>query len=246
MGNGNVSEQDRMTAELDTDGKWLCRVGGVSALALVAGYLLTFPVYAWVGDAPPSGVEPRLEYFAMHATGWWIILGLMVFTDLLYVPIYLSLYQALKRLNRDLMRLALACMGLFVVLDLALTWTSYSTLLTCGRTYAAATTDARRSVSIATGASASAVLDSPLLGIYAIVVPALGYLFIGLVMLKGVFNKPTAYLALATGLTGLAYLGTYITPALDPIRIVNALLATVWFGCIGWRLRGLGKVTRGK
>jgi hypothetical protein len=74
---------------VNSEGKWLLRVGGISAFVLVIGYLLTFPIYAWVGDAPPNAVEAQLNYFAEHATGWWAILGLMVFTDLLLVPVFL-------------------------------------------------------------------------------------------------------------------------------------------------------------
>ena len=236
-----MSAQNMMATALDPDGKWLYRVGGISAFVLVIGYLLTFPVYAWVGDAPPSGVEAQLIYFAEHATGWWAILGLMVFTDLLYAPIFLSLYQALKGVNRNGMLLAAACIGLFVTLDLALTWTAYSALITSGGNYAAATTDVQRAAFIAAAGYPSAMLDSPLLGIYAIVIPSLGVLFTGLVMLRGIFNKTTAYLALAGGISGIVYVGSYVTSALDIVRIINALLATVWFAFVGYRLYRLGQ-----
>jgi hypothetical protein len=127
-----MSAQNMMGNAVDPDGKWLYRVGGISAFVLVLGYLLTFPVYAWVGDAPSSGVEAQLVYFAEHATGWWAILGLMIFTDLLYVPVFLAVYRALKGINRNAMLLAIASEGLFVVLDLAVTWTAYSALITSG------------------------------------------------------------------------------------------------------------------
>jgi hypothetical protein len=176
-------------------------------------------------------------YFAEHATGWSAILGLMVFTDILLVPIFLSLYQALKGINRNAMLLAIACTGLFVVLDLALTWTAYSVLIT----YAAAATDAQRAVSAAAAGYASAILDSPLLGIYAILIPSLGALLTGLVMLRGIFNKTTAYLALAVGITGIVFMGSYFLGALGIFRIINALLVTVWYLFAGYRLYKLGR-----
>jgi hypothetical protein len=236
-----MTAQNTMAGAVDPDGKWLYRVGGISAFVLVVGYLLTFPVYAWVGDAPPSGVEAQLVYFAEHATGWWVILGLMVFTDLLWVPIFLSLYQALKRVNRNVMLLAIACAGLFVALDLAVTWTAYSTLIISGANYAAATTDAQRAVFVAAGSYPSAILESPLSGVYAILIPSLGSLLTGLVMLRGVFNKTTAYLALAAGIAGIVFMGSYVVGALDVFRIINALLATVWYGFVGYRLYRLGR-----
>ncbi|HTY87544.1 MAG TPA: hypothetical protein VMB80_08775 [Candidatus Acidoferrum sp.] len=236
-----MSAQNLAAAAPIPDGKWLYRAGGIAAFVLVVGYLLTFPVYAWVGDAPPNGVEARLAYFAKHATGWWMILGLMVFTDLLYVPIFLSLYRALKAVSRNGMLLAVACQGLFVVLDLALTWTAYSTLLTLGRHYAAATTDVQRAALVAAAGYPCAMLDSPLLGVCVIVIPSLGFLITGLVMLRGVFNKTTACLALTAGITGIAFMGSYIVGALAMLRIVNALLVTVWYGFVGWKLCRLGK-----
>ena len=226
---------------VDPDGKWPYRLGGIAALVLVVGYLLTFPVYGWVGDAPPTGVEEQLIYFAEHATGWWVILGLMVFTDLLMVPIFLALYQALKGINRNAMLLAIACKGLFVALDLAVTWTAYSALITSGGNYAAATTDAQRAISIAAGGYPSATLDSPLLGTYAMLIPSLGVLLTGLVMLRGIFNKTTAYLALAAGIAGIVFMGSYIAGALYVFRIINALLATVWYLFVGYRLYRLGQ-----
>jgi hypothetical protein len=236
-----MSEKAQFT--VDPDGKWSYRVGGIAAFVLVLGYLLTFPVYAWVGDAPPSGVEAQLVYFAEHAPGWWTILGLMVFTDLLYVPVFLALYQALKGVNRNVMLLAIAGAGLFVVLDLAVTWTAYSALITSGGNYAAATSDAQRAVFVAAAGYPSAILDSPLSGTYAILIPSLAVLLTGIVMLRGIFSKTTAYLAIITGITGIIFMGSYVVDALYFVRIINALLATVWYLLIGLKLYRLGQKT---
>jgi hypothetical protein len=165
----------------------------------------------------------------------------MVFTDLLYIPIFSSLYQALKGINRSAMLLASGFIALFVVLDLAVTWTAYSTLITSGGNYAAATTDAQRAVFVAAAAYPSAILDSPLSGTYAILFPALGVLLIGLVMLKGIFNKATAYLAVAMGITGIIFMGSYVVGALSVFRIINALLAAVCYLFAGYRLYRLGR-----
>ena len=225
------------------DERWLFRIGGISAIVLTVGYFLTFPVYAWVGDAPSSGVEAQLQYFANHGTGWWIILGLMVFTDLLYIPIFLALYQSLKSIHKSLMILALACEGLFVALDLSLTWTSYSALILSGIRYTTAAADAQRAAVVAAAGYPSALLESPLLGTYAILIPSLGILLTGLVMQKGVFYKFTAYLALATGITGILFITSYFVDFLGILRIFNALLAMIWFFVIGIRLYRLSRQT---
>ncbi len=237
---GKVSAQTAMATAPDSSGKSMLRAGAVSAFVLVIGYLLTFPIYAGVGDAPPQGVEAQLAYFATHAKGWWAILGLMVFTDLLYVPIYVALYQALRDVNRHAMRLAAACAGLFVVLDLALTWTAYSTLLLAGGQFAGAATGAQRAAAVAAASYPSAMLGSPLLGTYAVLLPSLAILFAGLVMRRGPFSK-AAWLALAVGATGIVFMGSYFVGALGVLRIINALLATAWYGWVGWGLWRLGR-----
>jgi hypothetical protein len=218
------------------------RVAGICAIVLVVGYFLTFPIYGWVGDQPTSGMEAQLAYFAEYAGGWWAIVFLMVFTDLLLVPIFFGLYVALKHVNKGLMLVALAFKAfLFVILDLAVTWTAYSTMIIVGVQFGAAATEAQRAALAAAASYASAMLVSPLLGTYAILIPSLGILFAGLVMLRGVFSRATAYIALLVGITGILFMGKYILEAMAVLRYINALLATVFYLLVGVRLYKLGR-----
>lgn len=235
-----MDDETVVPAGIDTGTKWILRTGAICAFAVVAGYLATFPLYAWVGIPPSTGIEAQLD-FGSHADGWWIIACLMVVTDILLLPLFLALYQALKETGRYLMRLGVACIGLFVALDIAITWTAHSVLIAGGTEYAAATSDAARAAVAASAAYPSAVLESPVAGLCAIVLPSLGILLAGLVMLQGVFNKPTAYLALAAGATAFAFMGSYVFEALSALRIVNALLVTAWYGFAGAGLLRLGR-----
>jgi len=238
-----MNAQNVIANSVDPEGKWFYRVSGIAAFALVVGYFLTFPIYFWVGEQPASGVEAQLAYFAEHAGGWWAIGFLMVFTDLLIVPIFFGIYMALKHVNKGLIFMALAFKAfLFVILDLAVTWTAYSTMIIAGVQYGAAATEAQRAALAAAAAYASAMLASPLLGTYAILIPSLGVLFAGLVMLKGVFTRATAYVALAVGLTGILFMGSYIIDGLAVLRYINALLAAVFYLLAGYRLYKLGKL----
>src|SRR6266496_6299294 len=130
-----MSVQKMMVNAVNPDGKWLYRMGGISALVLGITYIVIIALYVPVG-APPSGAEARLTYLAGNTTLWWAILGFSVLTDLLFVPVALSLYLALKGINRNVMLLATACVGLFIVLDLAITWTNYAALITLSGNYA--------------------------------------------------------------------------------------------------------------
>lgn len=222
---------DATTANsVDPDSRWLYRVGGISALVLGAAYIVIIPLYAHVG-APPSGGEAWLKYLEGKTTVWWAILGLSVLTDLLFVPVALSLYLALKRVHRSAMLVATAFVGLFVVLDLSVTWSSYAALLTLGDSYSAATNDVQRAAYLAAANYPSAVLASRLEVVYAIVILSFAILVIGVVMLKGSFSRPTAYLGLVTGILGVASL-----TGVSAIIIMNALFATVWVLFVGYRL----------
>jgi len=63
-----------------------------------------------------------------------------------------------------------------------------------------------------------------------------GILVISFVMLKGVFNKITAYLGLATGIFGIVSVA-----GLSMTIIMNALFATAWILVVGYRLYRLAQ-----
>jgi hypothetical protein len=230
-----MSTHSVMADTPDADEKRLYLLGGISAIVLGFGYLVIFPLYARVG-APPNTGDVWMSYVQGKTTVWWAILALSVLTDLLFVPFALALYHALKAVNRNAMLMATACVGLFVVLDLAVTWANYASLLTLGGHYAAATSDAQRATYVAAANYASAVLASPLEIVYAIVVLSSGILVIGVVMLNGAFSKTMAWLGVATGVLGIACLaGSAVT------IILNAVFATVWILWSGVRLCRLAR-----
>jgi hypothetical protein len=236
-----MSAEQAMVNAVDPAGIGVYRVGGISALLIGIGYVVTIPLYVYAG-APPSGGQARLTYLAGKTTVWWAILGLSVLTDMLFVPVALALYLALQRVSRTAMLLATAAVGLFVVLDLAVTWTNYAALITLSGSYAAATNAAQRAVYVAAAEYASAVLGSSLEAVYSILVLSLGILLIGLVMLKGVFNKATASVGVATGLLGIvAVVGPFVASPLSLAVIPLSVLTTVWVFLLGYRLLRLGQ-----
>jgi len=230
---------EKMTVNaIDPDGKWLYRVGGISALVIGIAYITIFPLFAHVGGAPPSGGEVWLKYLEGKTSVWWAILGLSVLTDFLFVPVALSLYVALERVNRYAMLVATAFVGLFVVLDLAVTWTNYASLLTLSGLHAAATNDVQRAAYVAAANYASAVLASHTEVFYSIIDLSVAILIIGFVMLKekGIFSRTTAYLGLAAGIFGIVSIAGFFV-----FIIINAVLTTVWVLFVGYRLFRLGQ-----
>jgi len=124
-----MNAQKLLVHTVDPEGKGLYRVGGISALVLGVAYLIIIPLYASVG-APPTSGEAWLTYLDGKTTVWWAILGFSVLTDVLFVPVAFALYLALQGVNRNAMLVATAFVGVFVVLDLAVTWSNYAALLT--------------------------------------------------------------------------------------------------------------------
>jgi hypothetical protein len=212
------------------------RAGGISALLLGGLYLVIIALYARVGAPPAGGGEAWLTYLAGKTTVWWAILYLSVLTDLLFLPVALALYVALEGPGRYTMLLAVAFVGLFVAVDLSVTWADYASLLTLSDRFLVATTDAQRAAYIAAADHASAVLGSRLEVILAIVNLSFGILLVGWVMSRGVFRRMTACLAVTTGVLGLASLsGSSI------VIILNAVLATLWLLSTGVRLLQLAR-----
>jgi hypothetical protein len=78
------------------------------------------------------------------------------------------------------------------------------------------------------------------LGAYVILVPGLGVLIIGVVMIGSVFGKGSAYLGVGTGVAAIvAVVGPFAYEPLESIAILTAVLTLVWILVVGIRLRRL-------
>lgn len=226
---------------MNEDRQGIFRTGGISAIALGLGYVVIVALYAPMG-APPSGSEARLLYLAGNERSWWAIVVLSVLTDVLFVPVALSLYTALQQVNRSAMLLASVCVALFIVLDLTITWTNYAALMSLSRRYAVAATVAQKAAAITAADYPSAILESSLLFVYNTLTLALGILITGLVMLKGAFSKAAAYLGVATGALGvISVAGSFFGSALNITIVVTSVLTTIWVFLVGRRLFALGR-----
>lgn len=211
------------------DQKHCYLLGAVAAFLIAAGYVAIFPLYARVG-VPPSEGQAWFSYLPGKTTAWWAILSISVVTDVLFLPVAMALYLALKDIGRCTMLAAAALMALFVVLDLAVTWSHYASILTLYQTYSTTADEVRRAACVAAADYASAVLTSRLEVVYAIMTLSLGILLAGTVMWKGRFGRITAGVGIATGVLGaLAWTG------LSAAIIGNALFATIWLFLIAFQ-----------
>ena len=225
---------------IDPEDRWLHRVGGISALAIGVGYFAIVALYIPMG-APPNGAEARLGQIAENARAWWAILGLSVVTDVLFLPLAMSLYAALRQFHRNAMLLAATFIAMFVLLDLGLTWTNYAALITLSGRYAETASEAQRATVVAAAEYPTVIVESDLLFVYNSLTLALGFIAAGFVMRKGVFSKGTAYLSIVTGTLGVVSVaGPFVLPALGVMIVVTSVLSAVLVLLLGARLYRLG------
>ena len=226
-----------MTARAaDVERRWLVRAGGLSGIGVALVYVLITALYVAAGQVP-TDVEARLAYHAANEGPWWAILWLSVITDVLYVPVAVALCLALAPVNRTAVLAGAGLLGLFVVLDLAITWPNYAALLTLSGQLAAATSDALLASVIDAARYPLAIVDSSLLAAYIILVPGLGILLIGLVTRGSTFGRAAVWLGVATGLTAvLAVVGPFVYEPLGAVAILTAVLTLIWLFVVGLRL----------
>jgi hypothetical protein len=223
-----------MTVEVQD--RWLWRAGAVSALALAIGYVVIIGLYVPLG-APPGPAEERLAYIARNTTTWWAILWISAVTDLLFVPVGLALYAALKGMNRSAMALAAACVGLFVFLDLALTWSNYAALIVLSGKYASAVSESARQAVVTAAEYPAIVSESTYLFVCNTMTLSVGILIAGVVMKAARFGKGAAYTGIATGVLGIvAVVGPLLVPALGPTIIVASVLTMAWLFFVAYEL----------
>jgi len=214
-------------ADSGSDRRRLLRAGGHSALALAALYVAITGVYVLEGTRP-EGAEGWLVHLADHAPQWWVILGLSVVTDLLFFPLLTALFAALKHVDRLVLGAGVGLVGLFALLDLAITWPGYASLIRLSGVFAGGT-DAEQAAALAAATFALSILESSFLAVYLILVPALGILGVSLVMRKGSFGRAVAPVGIATGVLGaLAVLGPVVSDTLGLLAVPTSILTAVW------------------
>jgi hypothetical protein len=148
----------------------------------------------------------------------------------------------LQPFHRYAMLTAAAFVVLFVVLDLAVTWTNYAALIALSGGYEQAADQAQNAAIVAAAQYPSAIVESELLFFYNSLTLALGILIAGLVMRVGPFSKATAYLGIATGILGvISVAGPFLVTALSVAIIVTSVLTTVWLLVVGRRLLVLAR-----
>lgn len=224
---------------IDSHLKVLYRVGGVAAL-VGGGFCAAQVVIEIIGMS--SGLVVPTD-----AIGWFTLLrenllfasaALTLFqipAFVLFIPVFLALYVVLRKVNQGYAAVFIALVLVGTAVYLASN--SAFSMLSLSDQYAAATTDAQRSMFLAAGESMLAVHKGTGVntGISLIMIAVI---IISSLMLKSAtFSKITSFFGVAAGAIALVYYISLATP-IEGIFILEAAGAVllIWIVLIGIRL----------
>jgi len=242
----------------DSGWKSLYRVGGV--VALIAGVLFRRNLAAEIEllgqQTPPVNVS---NWFALLQSSRLLGLSYLNIFDLVNYALvglmFLALYAVLRRANKSYMAIA-TTLGFVGIAVYFASNTAFS-MLSLSDQYAAATTDAQRTMLVAAGQAMLAInrFSNPGAhpgagGYVSLLLIAVAGMITSVVMLRSaVFNRATAYVGILASAFDLAYCIAYVfVPAVDSDLLAvcfipaAGLLLMIWHILIGRRLYQLGRL----
>jgi Domain of unknown function (DUF4386) len=242
---------NQVTHAETTDSAWkgLYKVGG--AAALIAAVLLAIEIIVFTAYPLPSTV---IDYFTLFQSNRLIGLLDLYLLEIpayaLFVPMFLALYAALRRANESYMALAttLAIIGIAVFLA---TNNPFS-MLSLSDQYAAATTDAQRSLFLAAGQAMLANTNQRAVEGFnmGLLLVSVAGLIVSAVMLRSnIFSKVTAYMGILANAVSLAeYFRLVFVPEavllLLFLALASCLLLLIWYILIARRLFQIGRLEK--
>ncbi len=226
-----IMNQVTDTETADSNWKDLYKIGGAAALTIVVLYMIETIGFVAMGP-PPATVDAWFTLFQNHG-----LLGLFdaYLLDAVAVvfmgPLFLGLYAALYQAKRAYVTLAtaLAFVGIAVFLATNVTFSMFY----LSSQYAAATTDAQRSLFMAAGQALFSISiehgTGPYMGLLLIAVAGL---IVSVVMLRNkTFNKVTAYAGILANVFQLVEPPVILVPAnfYQNIGLYLILISFVFF-----------------
>src|SRR6266699_457817 len=215
--------------------KPLYRVGGAAALIVVLLYVIQIVVL--VVSPPPSTVIDFFTLFHKNALLGLLDLDLLSIADYaLFVPMFLALYVALRRVSPSFMAIA-TTLGLVGIATYFASNTAFE-MLSLSSQYAAATTEAQRSLFVASGQAILVIYQGTAFDV-SYVLLAVAPLIISVVMLRSTtFGKVTAAVGIVANVLAVGFFVPAIGVFLSLVSVVSLL---IWYILIARRLFQLGQ-----
>jgi hypothetical protein len=211
------------------------RIGAVAALAVLA--LVPVQAAVFIVWPPPTTVGGFFSLFEQNAIVGLLALDLLLMASwILSALMFVALYAALRRTREAVVTVAL--IAELVALAVYFASNTAFSMLTLSQQYAAATTDAARSLFLAAGQAMLALYTGTAFNVSYLLSGVAALLMAGAMLRSGVFGRVTAYI-------GIAYAVLQVVPptAGDAGMIVSLLSLApmvIWIALIARTLFRLG------
>jgi hypothetical protein len=237
-------DQPTQPASPEFRGQGLCKLGGVTAIAI--GLLLIGEIIVYATLPRSTTVVEHFEVFNENS-----LVGLLTFDLLgmvayiLFVPTVLALYGILRRTSETVM--AVATVLFFVgVAEFFATNTGFS-MLSLSDQYATATTDVERERLLAAGQAMLTIFNENAFLVSYVIVSASWTMMATAMLRSDLFSRFTAIAGMLAGMAGIVAVVLEHVTFIDGLAIAIALyfLAIVflfiWVLLLGRRLYQLGR-----
>lgn len=221
---------------MDSRWKGLYKAGGVAAIAVLA--LIPIQMVVFLVWPPPNTVLGWFQLFQDNALVGLLDLDLLLIVDYALMGVtFLALWAALRRASQSLMAIALVAEIVGVTTYFAST--AAFEMLSLSNLYAAATTEAERSVFLAAGQAMLATWQGTAFNI-SYILGAIALLTVSIAMLRShVFSKATAYVGI------VASIMMFVPPTAGTVGLYLSLISLIptiiWLILIARRLFQLGR-----
>lgn len=242
-------------AKSDSNWNSLYKVGGLSALLCAVMYLIVLAVYipANLASPPPETVLEWFTVFEESPVTGLFFLGIGdVLIMILWGPMALALYVILRQVNKTWTLIAIPFV--FVGMGVFLATNTAFSMLSLSQEFAAAITEAEKSMLLAAGQAMLAVTrGSGLLYTGMPLVWLAGVIFSFVMLRSDAFSKATAWVGiLGLGLLVAGVVGgghytstgeyTAIQAAIVALQYIGGgLLSLAWYIMVGLRLLKIGR-----
>lgn len=248
-------KQNQVTDAETSDTNWqsLYRIGGTAALIVVLVMLTEiFITFLPGGGATGPDTVTVVDWFTLLQNNWFIglrNLGLInMIAASVSIPMFFALYAAHRKVDKVYGALAMTLFLIGTTIYLANN-TAFPMLALSGK-YAAATTDAQRSLLTAAGEAMLAQAESHTPGTFVgFLYTEISSILISIVMLRNrIFSKTTAYAGiLGFGLLFIFEVLSSFVPAWFGVAmifaVVGGLSSIVWYALIARGLFRLAATT---
>ncbi len=234
---------------IDHSWNWVFRAGAIAFVIIGVWYFFSNFLGYLAGVPAPGFATPPVvtnqQYFntlAAHPTASTVFYGMYSLIDLLVIPALIALYFALKGVHKNAMIVAMGFVLVWAILDVGVTEFNSLALVSLTQSYNA-TTDPTQQAAYAAAAN-YALAAIPIATFYSYLVGSVGFFIASVVMLKGVFRKPVAFIGIAANGLGIVAAFVLFAPGLAVVIVPTLVLYGLWNVLVGLRLFRLGRIAK--